>query len=563
MKEKVAKELEKLTNLKETDLINLIEIPPSQELGDYSFPCFSLAKQLKKNPNNIASELAAKISSKEFERIEAKGPYLNFFINKKLLAEKALNEILKLREKFGSRKIKEKVLIESPSPNTNKPLHIGHARNIILAQSVKEILKFSGNEALIVNLNNDRGVHICKSLIAYQKYGNNQTPEKLNKKSDHLVGDYYVKFAQELKANPELEKEAQECLVKWEKGDKKTLALWKKMNSWALNGFKETYKKFNLKIDKNYFESKIYKKGKEIVLEEFKKGKVNKKADGAYFVDLSKEGLGEKILLRADGTAIYITQDIYLALLRKKEFNFDKMIYIVASEQNYHFQVLFALLKLFGYDWVNKLYHLNYGLVNLESGRMKSREGTVVDSDDLIQELDSLALEEIEKRYSNLPDKEKKQRAEKIALSALRYYFLKVDKNKEIVFKPEESISFEGNTGPYLLYTYARARSILRKAKYKKSKKSIKIPALNDSEKSLISQLSNFPEMAKEAYLSLSPNLIANYSFQLAQIFNEFYHSNPVIGSENEPFLLSLVDSFSQVLKNSLKLLSIETLEEM
>ncbi len=563
MKEKIAKELYKLTNIKEIDLINLIETPPSQDLGDYSFPCFSLAKQLKKNPNNIASEFAAKIALKEFEKVEAKGPYLNFFINKKLLAEKTLNDIIKQGEKFGSRKIKEKVLIESPSPNTNKPLHIGHARNIILAQSVKEILKFFGNTVLIVNLNNDRGVHICKSLIAYRRYGNNQTPEKLNKKSDHLVGDFYVKFAQESKVNPKLEKEAQECLVKWEKGDKKTIALWKKMNSWALNGFKETYKKFDLKIDKNYFESKIYKKGKEIVLEEFKKGKVNKKADGAYFVDLSKEGLGEKILLRADGTAIYITQDIYLALLRKKEFNFDKMIYVVASEQNYHFQVLFALLKLFGCNWISKLYHLNYGLVNLESGRMKSREGTVVDSDDIIQELESLASEEIEKRCSNLPNKEKQLRAERIALAALRYYFLKVDKNKEIVFKPKESISFEGNTGPYLLYTYARAKSILRKAKYQKSKKVIKISNLNNSEKSLITQLSNFPEIAKDAYLSLSPNLIANYSFQLSQAFNEFYHSNPVLGSENESFLLVLIDSFSQVLKNSLKLLSIETLEEM
>ncbi len=562
MKEIIAKELSKLTAVKQEDILKLISVPPSSELGDFSFPCFSLAKQFKKNPIEIAQDLSKRVSSKSFEKIEAKGPYLNFFVDKKDIAKKTLSMILKEREKYGSSKNKEKVLIESPGPNTNKPLHIGHARNIILGQSVKEISKFMGNKTLSVNINNDRGVHICKSMLAYEKFGKNLSPQKANRKSDHFVGDFYVKFAQEVKNNLDLEKEAQEYLVKWEHGDKKIIALGKKMNGWAFNGFKETYKKFNLKIDKEYYESKIYKKGKEIVLEQFKKGKVLKKEDGAYYVDLTSQGLGEKVLLRADGTAIYITFDLYLAVLRKKELNFDRMIHVVASEQNHHFQVLFALLKLFGYPWADKLFHLNYGLVHLESGRMKSREGTVIDSDDLIKEIESLALEEIQKRYPNLTQKEKKIRSEKIAMAALRYYFLKVDRMKEIMFKPEESISFDGNTGPYLLYSYARAKSILRRAKYKASVKSL-VPELNDLEKSLIIELSQFPEIVNRAYISLAPNIIANYAYRLSQTFNNFYQVSQVIGSDQEDFRISLVYAFSIVLKKSLNLLGIDTLEEM
>jgi arginyl-tRNA synthetase len=562
MNQEIIKQLFKHLNIDKQQLNSMLETPPSPELGDYAFPCFTLAKTLKKSPNEIAQDLAKKIVSKEFEKVEAKGPYVNFFLNKQKITEQTLSKILKERDKYGSQKIKEKSLVETPGPNTNKPLHIGHARNIILGQALQRLLQFAGNDVKLVNINNDRGVHICKSMLAYDKFGSNETPESQGKKSDHLVGDFYVKFAQEAKDNPSLEEEAQEYLKKWESGDKKVLETWKKMNVWALNGFKETYKKFNLKIDKEYYESKIYKNGKEIILDQLKKGVVKKKEDGTVYIDLSDQGFGEKVLLRADGTSIYITFDIYLAVQRKKEFKFDKMFYVVANEQNYHFNVLFTLLKLFGYRWADKLVHYNYGLVHLESGRMKSREGTVVDSDDLIAELESLAGKEIETRFPELPEKEKSSRAEKIALAALRYYFLKVERGKDMMFKPEESINFEGNTGPYLLYTYARAKSILRKANYKKKPK-LKIPELEPSEKVLLTQLALFPEIVTKAYESLAPNLVANYAYQLAQSFNEFYHANKVIGSEKVDFRLALVDASSQVLKNSLNILAIETLENM
>ena len=291
----------------------ILEVPPNPILGDYALPCFKLSKK----PHEIQKLLKL---PKFIEKTEIKGPYLNFFINKTFLAELTINQILKEKEKYGSKLLKERVVIEFPSPNTNKPLHIGHARNIILGQAVCNLLKFMGNEVIVVNLNNDRGVHICKSMLAYALFGNNDSPEKSNKKSDHFVGDYYVKFAKAAKENPKLEEEAQEYLRKWEAGDKKILELWKKMNNWAFEGFKETYKKFDLKIDKEYFESNIYKNGKEIILEALEKHQVQKKPEGAIFIDLSKEGLGEKILLRGDGTSIYITQDIYLAILKYKEF---------------------------------------------------------------------------------------------------------------------------------------------------------------------------------------------------------------------------------------------------
>jgi len=367
-------------------------------------------------------------------------------------------------------------------------------------------------------------------------------------------------FRKELKKNPKLEEKVQDCLQKWEEGDKKTLDTWKKMNKWALDGFKETYKKFNLKMDKEYFESEYYMEGRSIVQEALKKGIAKKKKDGAIYVDLTKEGLGEKILLRADGTSIYVTQDLYLANLRQKEFKFDKAFYVVATEQNYHFKMLFTILKLLGYKWAQNLHHLKYGLVNLESGRMKSREGTVIDADDIIEEMESLALKGLKKRDNNLPKAEKEKRAKAIAMAAIRYYFLKVDKIKDMTFKPEESIKFEGDTGPYLLYTYARAKSILRKSK-KKPKPSTK--DLSDAEKNLVFQLSQYPQIAKKAYNNIAPNIVANYAFQVSQSFNEFYHATKVIGSKKEAFLLSLTSAFAQTLKNALSLLEIPVLEEM
>jgi arginyl-tRNA synthetase len=561
MKDQIIKSLSKLTGQKEEFISSLIEVPKDFALGDYAFPCFNLSKQLKKNPVDIAKEIAEKLNEPLFEKVKSQGPYVNFFINRSYLAKEVVKSILKEREKYGSLNIKESAVIEFPSPNTNKPLHIGHARNIVLGQSVSNILRFCGNDLKTVNLNNDRGVHICKSMIAYEMYGKNDTPKKSKIKSDHFVGNYYVTFSKKVVEQPDLEKKAQEYLQKWERKDKYVFSLWKKMNSWALKGFNETYKKFNLKFDKEYFESDIYNKGKIIAQEALEKKVASKKSDGAIFINLSNEGLGEKIILRSDGTSIYITQDLFLAQQKEKDFKLDKSIIVSATEQNYHFKVLFSILKKLGKKWADKSIHLNYGMVNLESGRMKSREGNVVDSDDLIKELEDLASNEIIKR-ENIPTKESKKRAKIIALCALRYYFLKVDRIKDVVFKPEESISFEGDTGPYLLYTYARARSILSKAKYKES---LNFTSQNISaeEKQLLLHLSKFKEIVFNSYNQLAPNLIANYTFHLAQLFNEFYHKSQVIGSKEEKFRLCLVDASSQVIKNALLLLGISTLEKM
>ncbi len=545
-----------------SSIASLVEVPQDSTHGDFAFPCFTLSKELKKSPIEIATNLSSKLKlPKEFEKIEAKGPYLNFFINRNLLAQQTLKAILKEKDKYGSQKKKEKIVIEFPSPNTNKPLHLGHARNIITGQAVTNILEFVGNKVNVTNLYNDRGVHICKSMIAYEKFGKGNSPEKAKRKSDHFVGDYYVKFAQEAKDNKKFEDEAQECLKKWEAGDKKTRELWKKMNSWAFKGFEETYKLFDLNIKHNYYESDIYNKGKEIVLEGVKKGIVKKKEDGAFFVDLTPYDMGEKILLRADGTSIYTTQDIYLALLKYSEFKFNKSLYVSASEQNYHFKALFKILELLGYPWAKNLVHLSYGMVNLESGRMKSREGNVVDSDNLISDMKIMANEELEKRHKDLSPKEKELRARAIVMAGLRYYFLKVDRTKDVTFKPEESLKFEGDTGPYLLYTYARAQSILGKAKGARKKQFIS--SLTDKEKQLIVYLAKFPEIVSAAYIAFAPNLVANYAYQLAQSFNEFYHTHQVIGSSEEAFRLQLVEASSQVLKNALTLLGIEVLQKM
>ncbi len=561
MKEKAAELLAKQLSLKKEDILLHIETPPTPSLGDYAFPCFNLSKELKKSPSDISKDISRTLKSRYFERIESNGPYINFFINRNALAKEILEKILKEKGAYGSGSLKEKVVIEFLSPNTNKPLHIGHARNIILGQAISNILSFMGNEVHFVNLYNDRGVHICKSMVAYDLFGNKTNPEKSKKKPDHFVGDFYVRFSEEFKKDSKLEVIAQEYLKRWEKGDKKILLLWKKMNSWAVQGFKQTYKLFGLNIEKNYYESKIYNKGKEIIEEGIKKGVVKRKPDGALYIDLSEEGLGEKILLRSDGTSIYITQDVYLALLKYKEFHFDKSIIISATEQRHHFKVLSSVLNKLGYQREAKSIHLDYGMVNLESGRMKSREGKVVDTDDLIEEMKFLAAEEISSRHKKISKTEKNKRAQTITLAALRYYFLKVERIKGLTFKPRESLRFDGDTGPYLLYTYSRAKSIISNLK-RNSNISINSP-IHDKEKEILLQLSNFPSAVFQAYNSLSPNIIANYAFHLAQTFNQFYHNEKVLGSSQERFRGSLVKAVAQVLCNSFYLLNMSYLEKM
>jgi arginyl-tRNA synthetase len=550
---------EKKINLKKEEIENLIEIPPSNEMGDYAFPCFILSKKLKKNPNQIALEIKKKISNKNFEDVQVSGAYINFFVDKKKFAENIIKEILKEKEHFAISNIgrKEKTMVEFPSPNTNKPLHLGHLKIMLIGESISRILGFNSEKVIRANLNNDRGVHICKSMVAYKKYGKNKKPIK---KSDHFVGDFYIRFNQMVKENKDYEKKAQECLQKWETKDKETLDLWKKMNKWALDGFKETYKKFGIKHDKEYYESKIYKKGKEIVLGGLKKGIFEKK-DGSIIINLEKEKLGEKVLLRDDGTSLYITQDIYLAKLKQDEYKINKSIYVVGNEQEYHFKVLFTILLKLGFNYKN-LKHLSCGMVNLPEGKMKSREGTVVDADNLIKEVQDLVKKELTSR-EKISKKELESRSLKIALSAIKYFLLKVDSKKNMLFNPKESISFEGDTGPYLLYSYARAFSILRKSKNKLNKNNFQIKNISEHELKLIKKLSEFPEIILRAYKNLNPSLIANYSYQLAQIFNEFYHSCPVIGSSQEIFRIKLVKSFKQVLESSLYLLGIKTIDKM
>jgi len=581
MKDIITKLLKKNTSLKQNQIQNLIEIPPNPNLGDYSFPCFVLSKKLKKSPNQIAENLRKKIKlPKQIEQIQALGPYLNFFIDKKFLAEKVVKDILKQKNNYGKTNLlnKKKIMVEFPSPNTNKPLHLGHLRNMSIGESVSRLLEFNNAKIIRANLNNDRGIHISKSMLAYQKFGKNKKPGKI--KSDHFVGDFYVLFNEKAKNNKVFETQAQELLQKWEKGDKKTIALWKKMNKWALNGFEKTYKKFDIKLDKNYYESEMYKKGKQILLNGVKKRLFKKRKDGAIIINLGKE-LGEKVLLRANGTAVYITQDLYLAKLKFKS-SLDYSIYITGNEQDYHFSVLFKIIKKLGWKFSDKLKHLSYGMVFLPQGKMKSREGIVVDADDIIEKTQNLVKKELRKReklskpqnsleernfgsrksrnYKDFLGKELESRSLKIALAAIKYFLLKIDVKKNMVFNPQESINFEGDTGPYLQYSYARASSILRKSK---PKNKFKIKELNSEEIELIKKLSQFSEVVEKSHKNLNPSHIANYSYQLAKTFNEFYHKCPVIKSEQKDFRLALVQAFRNVLKNSLDLLGIDVLERM
>ena len=551
-------------SLDKEEIENYLETPPSSEMGDYAFPCFFLAGKLKKNPNQIAIELRSKIGnhSKIFQDVQTRGPYINFFLNRIILAENLISTILKQKENFGKLNLsKNKTMVEFPSPNTNKPLHLGHLRNMSIGESVSRILEFEGENVVRANLNNDRGIHICKSMLAYQKWGKNKKPTK-KIKSDHFVGDFYVLFNKKLKQNTKLDVEAHELLGKWEKGDKPTIQLWKKMNKWALDGFKETYKKFGIKFDKEYFESNIYNAGREIVKEGVEKGIFKQEKDKSVKINLEKEKLGEKYLLRPGGTTLYITQDLYLAKLKLEQFNLNKSIYITGNEQEYHFNVLFTLLKKLGYSFADQLYHLSYGMVNLPDGKMKSREGTIVDADDLINKIQELVKKELSKR-EKLSKKEIETRSLKIALSAIKYFLLKIDIKKNMIFNPKEAISFEGDTGPYLLYSYARASSILKKSNSKKKKQNNSLENLEIKEIELVKKLEKFPEIVLKSYNTLNPSLIANYSYQLAQIFNEFYHACPVIGDKKEQFRLKLVNSFKIVLKNSLNLIGIEEIERM
>jgi arginyl-tRNA synthetase len=544
----IAKEL----NVKKSEIDSLLEIPPDSKLGDYAFPCF------KFGGNKKAEELSNNIKLKFIDRLDIKGPYLNFFLKPEALVESVLKEIFSEKEKYGgSNKGKEKIMIEFPAPNTNKPLHLGHLRNMFLGQAMSNIFSFLGHKVFPVNLNNDRGVHICKSMFAYQKFGKGKDP---NKKSDHFVGDFYVKYNE--CANKESEKEIQEMLQKWEDGDKDVRNLWKKMNKWAFDGFDETYDRLGVKFAKVYNESEFYDKGKDIVLEGLKKKLFYKNKDEAIEIDLEKDGLGKKVLLRSDGTTVYMTQDLYLAKKKFEDFKMDRSIYVVGSEQKYHFNVLFKLLKVLGMPYANKCYHLSYGMVRLPEGRIKSREGTIVDADDLLDKVEDLAKKEVEKRHK-ISVKEVKERAEKIGIGAFRFFLLKYDSFKEITYNPKESLSFEGETGPYIQYAHARCCSVLKKAKFDNK---IDYGLLkNKEELEVVKLLGNFGDVIKNAADNYKPSLIARYLLDLASAFNGFYNNCKIISEDKElsKSRLALVEAVKTVLASGLGLLEIKAPIEM
>ena len=542
--------------------VNEIEEPKNKEHGDLAVPCFIFSKELKKSPAIIAQELKDKLNiGKNFTAVNAVGPYLNFFIDVKNISKTLLKQINSKGEKFAEKKTKkpQKVMVEFCSPNTNKPLHLGHLRNMFLGESISSVLKYNGDNVVKSCLVNDRGVHICKSMLAYKLWGKNQNPKKLKIKGDHFVGDYYVKFSEH--QDKELDSMVAEMLQKWEQGDKETIDLWQNMNKWVLEGFEETYKKIGVAFDKYYYESNMYDKGKDIIMTAYEDGKFIKK-EGAIVAQLEEYGLPDKVLIRSDGTTIYMTQDIYLAIKKITDYNLDSSIYVVGSEQDLHFKQLFRILNILGYSQADKCYHMSYGMVNLPDGKMKSREGTVVDADDLIDNLFKMALEEVYSRDASLSKKVASERAMKIALSGLKFYLLKQDPVKEMTYNPKASISFEGETGPYVQYTIVRISSIIEKSKLVLTDK-IDFDRFEDSELNLVSMLMRYEDILESAYNKMRPNLIANYLIELSQSFNAYYHNTKIINTGMEKERLYLINAISIVLSSGLSLLGIDVPDKM
>jgi len=555
--------------------------------GDVTLVVFPYVKQLRMNPKDLAEKIGAYLKENvpEVADFNVVGGFLNIVIADDYYT-KFLNNIYD-NEQYGLTppdKAQKALMVEYSSPNTNKPLHLGHIRNNLLGHSISEIYKATGKPVVKTQIINDRGIHICKSMLAWQKFGNGETPESSGLKGDHLAGKYYVKFDQEYKkqikdlteqgrSETEAKKEApilleaQEMLRKWEAKDPDVMALWHKMNGWVYKGFDETYKSLGVSFDKNYYESETYLLGKQVVEEGLKKGIFFKKDDGSVWVDLSDEGLDEKLLLRADGTSVYITQDIGTAIKRFQDFDIDSHIYVVGNEQDYHFQVLFLILKKLGYDWADKLYHLSYGMVELPHGKMKSREGTVVDADDLMVAMTDTAREISQDlgKLEGYSDEEKERLYRIIGLGALKYYILKVDPKRTILFDPKKSIDFQGNTGPFIQYTYARIQSILRKAG-DLINRDFEYKQLQPKEKEVIKQLAVFPQVISNAAEQQNPGLIANYTYELVKLYNSFYQSVPILAADNENekiFRVKLSKKVGETIKNGFKLLGIEVPERM
>ncbi|MDA3780163.1 MAG: arginine--tRNA ligase [Bacteroidales bacterium] len=590
LKEKVVEAIQKIYG-KSIDN-NLIQIQRTRKdfEGDYTLVVFSLLRISKRPPEQTANEIGEYLKNniseiKEYNIIKG---FLNLSIDNCFWIE-FLNSVYK-NPNYGiiKKENPRTVMIEYSSPNTNKPLHLGHIRNNLLGFSVAKIIEAIGDKILKVNLVNDRGIHICKSMLAWQKWGNNDTPEKANKKGDHFVGDYYVKFDQEYKKqisklikkgqnekeakkNAPLIIEAQEMLLKWEKKDTEVIKLWKKMNSWVLNGFDITYKNMGVDFDKVYFESDTYKLGKSIVLDGVKENVFCKKDDNSIWLDLTDEGLDQKLLLRSDGTSVYMTQDIGTAIKRFDEYNFDELIYVVGNEQNYHFQVLKLILSKLDCNWAENIFHLSYGMVELPEGKMKSREGTVVDADDLMDDMintASLMSEELGK-LDNYSDDEKKSIINKIGIGALKYFILKVDPKTNMTFNPKESIYFTGNTGPFIQYSYTRIQSLLKKADEKNLNYlddiNVKIK-IEEKEIYLIKLIHKYPDIIIEAANTHSPAIVANYAYNIAKEYNQFYHDYTILKETRKElvkFRLVLSKEIGKIIASSMNLLGISMPERM
>ncbi len=556
----VSEALKKL-GLENVEVEKLVEVPKEISHGDYSIPCFAFSRDLRRSPVEIAKELTSSIDvSGSIKEVKALGPYLNFFINNDLLAKNVLDQI---DNKYGYQNLDNStVLIESPGPNTNKPLHLGHLRNVLLGSSIYKLQKAIGKDVHIVNVVNDRGVHICKSMLAYQKFGEGKTPESECIKPDHFVGDYYVKYAEYAESNPDAEKEVQEMLIQWEQEEPTIYALWQKMNAWAFEGWAETYKKLSFEIEKDYCESDTYKGGKDIIEQGLADGIFKKDENGSTIIDLEDKGLGTKVLLRSNGTSVYITQDINMARLRNEDYSFDEMVYIVGNEQQYHFKVLFEVFKSLGWKFGDKCKHFSYGMVELPEGKMKSREGTVVDTDDVLSSMYDLSKAEVKKRFEDISDEELDKRAKIISLGAVRFFFLKHDPLKNFIFNPKESLSFEGETGPYTQYTHARICSILRRQSPGDNINYGLLDTIEDKE--LIQILSEFPE-AVEKSAGLKPNNMCRYLLTLSQKFNSYYAKHKIIqdDKELEQARLFLISKVKTVLFTGLDLLGIVAPDKM
>ncbi|MCD4760781.1 arginine--tRNA ligase [bacterium] len=608
LKENIKKNVQSIFNIKLDDFD--LDTPPDEKLGDYAFSCFNLAENLKQNPAETSRKLAEKFQkSSNVKKIGAVGPYLNLFVSNDFI-QNSLTEISTTKN-FGQSKIgkNKKVLIEFSGPNTNKPQHVGHVRNDCLGQALVNIYKTTGHKTVAVNIINDRGIHIVKSMLAWQKFADGETPESSGIKGDHLVGKYYVKFGQLLKTEedkyykekninlaklPNLErkkaedkflqqsslmKEAREMLLAWENNDPEVKKLWKMMNDWVYLGYDQTYKDLGVEFDHLDFESDNYLLGKNIIEQGLKKNVFYKKDDGSVWIDLSKDGLDEKVVMRADGTSVYLTQDLGTAQRRYKKFKFDKSIYVVANEQDYHFKILFLTLNKLGYDWAKNLHHLSYGMISLPGGKIKSREGKTADADDLIATMIDKAKTLIDKAGGKAegPDLSApssrprgRSRREKISqivgLGALKFFMLGTIPQKNIIFKPEKSISFDGYTGTFIQYTHARISTMLKKAAKISSIKKLENIDFNNEEKKLVKVLLDFPAKIQKSALEYNPSILTQYLFDLAKNYNNFYQHHSVLKADNDnlrQIRLNISQQTKKVLAKGLELLGISAPDVM